>query len=57
MSQAHVARMLGIEPSYISRWESSRRLPRLRNIARLAAVLCLTDAELAQLVRLTQWED
>ncbi len=57
VSQAHIGRMIGINPTDISRWESGARLPRMRNVARLAAVLCLTDDELAQLVRLTQWED
>ncbi len=57
VSQAHIGRMIGIKPSDISRWESGDRLPRLRNVARLAAVLCLTDDELASVVRLAQWEN
>ncbi len=57
MSQCRVARMLDCYPSEVSRWESGERTPRLTNLARLDAVLCLTDTELAYLVRLAQWED
>lgn len=50
MSQAELARQLGVLPSVVSRWERRERTPRAEHIAKIQA-LTRNNVKLADLVR------
>jgi DNA-binding XRE family transcriptional regulator len=45
------ARMMGIDPSQLRRWENGSRYPRLTTLASIAELLDLDDAAIAAIVK------
>lgn len=45
-SQADVARMLDVDPSAVSNWESGKSYPRMATVIKLAALYCCSIDDL-----------
>ena len=46
LSQAELARLVGVKTHTVWRWEAGERTPHLKEMARIAAALHVTEAEL-----------